>query len=198
MQNKGDGNSDSGSDDDLGDDDAETASDDSNSSEKEDLPSNADFDEEVDIARKVLNKLTSTTGSLPSLSDDSALVKGNKEQDSDKTVNESAKVSDVSKLNSSKSKPKSLKQTEGEDELQNTIFICNLPFDLDNEEVKQRFSAFGEVVSFVPVLHQVTKYGFGLQFDEFLCFLFFMFKLNDLSVLTAGDQKGLVSSSSKQ
>lgn len=173
MQNKGDGNSDSGSDDDFGDDDAETASDDSNSSEKEDLPSNADFDEEVDIARKVLNKLTSTTGSLPSLSDDSALVKGNKEQDSDKTVNESAKVSDVSKLNSSKSKPKSLKQTEGEDELQNTIFICNLPFDLDNEEVKQRFSAFGEVVSFVPVLHQVTKYGFGLQFDEFLCVLFF-------------------------
>ncbi|KAH9696355.1 hypothetical protein KPL71_023146 [Citrus sinensis] len=167
VQNKGDGNSDSGSDDDLGDDDAETASDDSNSSEKEDLPSNADFDEEVDIARKVLNKLTSTTGSLPSLSDDSALVKGNKEQDSDKTVNESAKVSDVSKLNSSKSKPKSLKQTEGEDELQNTIFICNLPFDLDNEEVKQRFSAFGEVVSFVPVLHQVTKRPKGTGFLKF-------------------------------
>lgn len=137
------------------------------------MPSKVDFDEEVDIARKVLHKLTSSTGSLPSLSDDSALVEGNKEQDSERTVNESGKVSDVSELNSSKSKPKNLKQTEGEDELQNTIFICNLPFDLDDEEVKQRFSGFGEVVSFVPVLHQVTKYGFGLQFDEVLCFLFF-------------------------
>lgn len=163
LQKESDGNIDSGSD----DGDAETASDDSNSSEKEDLPSKVDFDEEVDIARKVLHKLTSSTGSLPSLSDDSALVEGNKEQDSERTVNESEKVSDASELNSSKSKPKNLKQTEGEDELQNTIFICNLPFDLDNEEVKQRFSGFGEVVSFVPVLHQVTKRPRGTGFLKF-------------------------------
>lgn len=163
LQKESDGNIDSGSD----DGDAETASGDSNSSEKEDLPSKVDFDEEVDIARKVLHKLTSSTGSLPSLSDDSALVDGNKEQDSERTVNESGKVSDVSELNSSKSKPKNLKQTEGEDELQNTIFICNLPFDLDNEEVKRRFSGFGEVVSFVPVLHQVTKRPRGTGFLKF-------------------------------
>lgn len=132
------------------------------------MPSKVDIDQEVDIARKVLKKITSSsTGSVPSVSDDSALPENNKERDSDKTVSvsnqsfkESEKVSDLSELEiSSKSKSKTLKQIGGEEDLQRTIFISNLPFDLDNEEVKQRFSGYGEVESFVPVLHQVTKYG---------------------------------------
>lgn len=47
--------------------------------------------------------------------------------------------------------------TEAEDDLLSTVFITNLPYDIDNEEVKQCFSAFVEVQSFFPVLHQVTK-----------------------------------------
>ncbi|KAJ4716578.1 RNA-binding 28 [Melia azedarach] len=175
LQDEREWNSNSGSDDDE-DGDASIASGDLNSSEREDMPSKVDIDQEVDIARKVLKKITSSsTGSVPSVSDDSALPENNKERDSDKTVSvsnqsfkESEKVSDLSELEiSSKSKSKTLKQIGGEEDLQRTIFISNLPFDLDNEEVKQRFSGYGEVESFVPVLHQVTKRPRGTGFLKF-------------------------------
>ena len=42
--------------------------------------------------------------------------------------------------------------------LDRTIFISNLPFDINNEEVTERFSVFGKVQSFFPVLHKLTKY----------------------------------------
>ncbi|KAL5790992.1 hypothetical protein ACOSQ2_005880 [Xanthoceras sorbifolium] len=177
QQNDRFGDSDTGSDDDDDDDDdIDNSSDDMNSSEKEDMLSKVDFDEEADIARKVLKKFTlPSSGSFPSVSDDSALPNSNKEQDSDETVNvenklsnESEKVFDVSEPEkSSKSKSTALKQTEGEDDLQRQIFISNLPFDIENEEVKQRFAEFGEVQSFVLVLHQVTKRPRGTGFLKF-------------------------------
>ena len=43
-------------------------------------------------------------------------------------------------------------------DLDRTIFISNLPFEIDSEEVKERFSSFGKVQSFFPVLHKLTKY----------------------------------------
>lgn len=63
-------------------------------------------------------------------------------------------------LNDVSGKDKEVKdmQSEGADDLQGTVFISNLPFDVDYGEVKQRFSAFGEVEYFAPVLEQVTKY----------------------------------------
>ncbi|KAK2634833.1 hypothetical protein Ddye_029625 [Dipteronia dyeriana] len=86
--------------------------DDINLSEKEDI----DFDEEADIARKVLKKFTSSSTGSPS--DDSALPNSNKDQDIDETVNvenklsnESEKVINVSEPEkSSKSKSTTLKQ----------------------------------------------------------------------------------------
>ncbi|KAJ8572242.1 hypothetical protein K7X08_008753 [Anisodus acutangulus] len=58
-------------------------------------------------------------------------------------------------------------QSEGADDLQGTIFISNLPFDANYGEVKQRFSAFGEVEYFAPVLEQVTKRPRGTGFLKF-------------------------------
>ncbi|XP_044490540.1 RNA-binding protein 28 isoform X2 [Mangifera indica] len=169
QQNGGVEDSDTGSDDDLEDDDL-------NSSQKEDRPSEVDFDEEADILKKVLQKITSSSAvSVPSVGDDSSLPEENEEPDSDEHIhvssklsNELKKVSEVSEPeNSGKSESKTVKQTDGEDDLQRTIFISNLPFDIENEEVKQRFLAFGEVQSFVPVLHQVTKRPRGTGFLKF-------------------------------
>ncbi|XP_031273863.1 RNA-binding protein 28 [Pistacia vera] len=169
QQNEGDEDSDTGSDDDVEDDDL-------NSSEKEDKPSEVDFDEEADILKKVLQKITSSSAdSVPPIGDDSALPEENEEPGSDEPIhvssklsNESKKVSEASEPeNSGKSKSKPLNKMDEEEDLQRTIFISNLPFDVENEEVKQRFSGFGEVQSFFPVLHQVTKRPRGTGFLKF-------------------------------
>ena len=52
----------------------------------------------------------------------------------------------------------SLKPKKEDAGLDRTIFISNLPFDISNEEVTERFSVFGKVQSFFPVLHKLTKY----------------------------------------
>ncbi|KAK9286920.1 hypothetical protein L1049_015327 [Liquidambar formosana] len=182
QQNGSDGEGDSSSDD-LEDEDADidnkrehphgvnNASDDSSLIEEEVTPTEVDFDEEADIARKVLkNLITSSAKGTSSPNDDSTLPKRNTEQNFDETVDVPNKLSDESPNkpgNSSKSKPTTLKVTEGEDDLHRTIFISNLPFEILNEEVKQRFSAFGEVLSFIPVLHQVTKRPRGTGFLKF-------------------------------
>ncbi|RYR44271.1 hypothetical protein Ahy_A08g040627 isoform C [Arachis hypogaea] len=105
---------------------------------------------------------------------DSMLLKENEEPESEsdedvdnKGNNESEKVSGVSNPEISNiSNLSNPKQTEDVD-LQRTVFINNLPFDCDNEEVKERFSGFGEVEYFVPVLHQVTKRPRGTGFLKF-------------------------------
>lgn len=112
------------------------------------------------------NFLTSSTKeTFSSGDDDSALLKGNGESNIDVSVDvpndlsdESAKALDVTEPEKS-IKSKDSTHKDGEDDLSRTIFMSNLPFDIDNEEVRERFSTFGEVQSFLPVLHQVTKYG---------------------------------------
>lgn len=177
-----DGGNDSSSDDfedDAGDiskksqhlDGIDSAPDYSNTTERKDIPSEIDFEEEADIARKVLKNLTMPSGTVTA-ADDSALPKRNTEPNIDESANEPNKLSSETaptKL-SSETAPTKLSsetanasdvtkpQTEEEDDLHRTIFISNLPFEITNEEVKQRFSTFGQVQSFVPVLHPLTKY----------------------------------------
>ncbi|XVE67017.1 hypothetical protein DITRI_Ditri08aG0126400 [Diplodiscus trichospermus] len=138
-------------------------------------PTLVDFDEEVDIARKVLNNLvTSSSKDSLSLHDDAVLHERDDKLNADETANmqiklpiESALGSDSKPEKSSKNKQTNIKQRDGEDELQRTIFISNLPFDIDNKEVEERFSGFGEVQSFLPVLHPVTKRPRGTGFLKF-------------------------------
>lgn len=168
-----DGKGDDGSSDDLEDDDVgsgensqqsnggDGASDDPDMIGKEDIPPEFDFDEEADVARKILKNLisSSTKGISTALNYDSDPPKESKHDVPNKPSDESADVSGITKpYNSEKIKLRDFKEGDGEDDLLRTIFISNLPFDIDKEEVKQRFSGFGEVQSFIPVLHQITKY----------------------------------------
>ncbi|KAJ1391551.1 RNA-binding domain superfamily [Sesbania bispinosa] len=142
--------------------------------EEEGSPSEDNFEKEADIARKVLNNLITSSTKGASVNNDSMCSKENKEPKSNEIVkdadskasNESEKVSGVSEPEISGRSKLSNKQTE-EDDLQRTVFISNLPFECDNEEVKQRFSGFGDVEYFLPVLHQVTKRPRGTGFLKF-------------------------------
>ena len=148
----------------------------SSAMEEEGTPPEDNFDKEADIAKKVLNNLLTSSSKGTSANNDSMLIKENKESRSDEIVkdadekasNESEKVSGVSKPEIS-SRNNLLNPKGTEDDLQRTVFISNLPFECDNEEVKQRFSGFGEIEYFVPVLHQVTKYVLECYF---LCLYF--------------------------
>ena len=124
--------------------------------EEKDAPAADHFDEDMEIARKVLQNVIACSKEAPSLSNGANISK----TASDKAFNFSQKQTGESgKLaTQTESKPTGSKSKNAEDDLPKTIFISNLPFDLDNEEVKQRFSSFGEVQSFFPVLHPVTKY----------------------------------------
>ncbi|OMO75597.1 hypothetical protein COLO4_26001 [Corchorus olitorius] len=157
------------------DGDGGIASDDLNMSDTERTPAAVDIDKEVDIARKVLNTLmTSSSKDSPPLPDDTIPPKID-DKLNDETINlqnklpiESATGSDMSKPEKpSKDKQTNAERTDGEDDLKRTIFINNLPFDIDNQEVKERFSGFGEVQSFLPVLHPVTKRPRGTGFLKF-------------------------------
>ncbi|KAJ4966654.1 hypothetical protein NE237_018503 [Protea cynaroides] len=127
------------------------------------------FDEEAIIMRKVLKSFiaSSAKGTMPSVTEDSMIHKKEKELSVDNAV-EPGKTAGIVKSEKSPRIEKAASQLiEGQDNLQRTIFISNLPFDIDNEDVKQRFSVFGEVKSFVPVLHQITKRPRGTGFLEF-------------------------------
>lgn len=53
---------------------------------------------------------------------------------------------------------KDVKAKKKEDgDLDRTVFINNLPFDATKEEVIEKFSLFGKVESFFPVLHKITR-----------------------------------------
>ncbi|TKY68106.1 RNA-binding protein 28 [Spatholobus suberectus] len=147
----------------------------SSTMEEEGAAPEDNFDKEADIARKVLNNLLTSSCKGTSVNSDSMLSLENNDPKSNEVVedadgkvsNESEKVSGVLKLeNSSRNNSSNPKGTE-EVDLQRTVFINNLPFECDNEEVKQRFSGFGEIEYFVPVLHQVTKRPRGTGFLKF-------------------------------
>ncbi|KAL6129340.1 hypothetical protein ACLB2K_072691 [Fragaria x ananassa] len=129
-----------------------------------------DFGEEADIARKVLKKFTTASGTVTAVDD--SLPKSKKEPTIEESVNEPSKLPSETAPNNLSSESASASdaakpQTEEEDDLHRTIFINNLPFEITYEEVKQRFSAFGQVQSFVPVLHPLTKRPKGTGFLKF-------------------------------
>ncbi|KAL8553143.1 hypothetical protein ACS0TY_001696 [Phlomoides rotata] len=136
--------------------------DDNDDAEDSENKSEVDFEEEAEIARNVLKNIISSSSGNISGGDESVLSKGNTDDKSVKAEKKSYEGGE-----GTRESPKNTKSIQGEDELQRTIFISNLPFDITNEEVKQRFSAFGEVQSFVPVLHQVTKRPQGTGFLKF-------------------------------
>ncbi|XP_058748117.1 uncharacterized protein LOC131620942 isoform X2 [Vicia villosa] len=140
---------------------------------EEDVPSEDDFDKEADTARKILNNLiTSSSVRDASVNTDSVCSEENKEPKPEETVKDAdSKASKEADKVSATSKPETSSRLsnpkETEDDLQRTIFINNLPFECDTEEVKQRFSAFGVVEYFAPVLHPLTKRPRGTGFLKF-------------------------------
>lgn len=143
-----------------------------------------DFEKEAEVARKVLDNLikASVTG-LESQSWKSKIT-----ESTDGSVNANNIVSKksiipgkkpglVESMDTKKSEQTAEEFNKGKSDLDRTIFISNLPFDIDNEVVKQRFSVFGEVQAFLPVLHPLTKYvtfilhPFLSHMDEFFLLL---------------------------
>ncbi|XP_062214295.1 uncharacterized protein LOC133915232 [Phragmites australis] len=136
-------------------------------------PSEDDFKSEVDISRKILeNLIKSSEKSEPSGIEGSDIDTDN-EKENDTSEKKKTGLPAAGKLDKSKhvtdaemtlpaSEPK--KKDIG---LDRTIFISNLPFDISNEEVTVRFSVFGKVESFFPVLHKLTKRPRGTGFLKF-------------------------------
>ncbi|XP_042413603.1 RNA-binding protein 28-like isoform X2 [Zingiber officinale] len=139
------------------------------------VPSNdIDFALEAEVAKKVLdNLIRSTAGSDPScgmdFKKDESISEFGVEDDSEKEESlmptrkgaivegEDAKVikTDITELG------------KKDKDLDKTIFISNLPFEISIEELKERFSSFGKVQSFHPVLHKLTKRPQGTGFLTF-------------------------------
>ncbi|XP_058089604.1 uncharacterized protein LOC131236450 isoform X2 [Magnolia sinica] len=156
--------------------DSGTVPEECNDVDNEVLSTEVDFDES-EITMKVLNNLMSSSanGTLPAHEDDSNFTVNDEELKSPDVISFKSKRAVEPGENTSRSKLKNPNKkeltahesNEGEDGLDRTIFISNLPFELDNEEVKQRFSVFGEVQSFLPVLHHITKRPRGTAFLKF-------------------------------
>ncbi|KAI3861637.1 hypothetical protein MKW98_000589 [Papaver atlanticum] len=125
----------------------------------------ADFEEEADRAMKVFNNLTTSSGKedLDSIGEDSALPPSKDEATT--TIEKAA--AEVKPKWSGKTEMTEQEMLEEESNRQRTVFINNLPFDTVSEEVKQRFSKYGEVQSFLPVLHKVTRRPTGTGFLKF-------------------------------
>lgn len=126
---------------------------------EEDNQTEVNFDEEADIAKKILQNFISPTSIGPATSTNDTSRPKKKEKEVETILPLDASTPNKA-LDDILGKGKEIKamQNDGADDLQGTIFISNLPFDVDYGEVKQRFSAFGEVEYFAPVLEQVTEY----------------------------------------
>ncbi|EOA28477.1 hypothetical protein CARUB_v10024686mg [Capsella rubella] len=134
---------------------------------EKDVGTDVNFEEEADVARKVLkNLLASSKGSIASPDGDTEESDKSKLQNpATKPIADSSGVSEP--LKSGKIKEVAPKETQDNDDFERTLFIRNLPFDVTKEEVRQRFAVFGEVESLFLVLHKVTKRPEGTAFLKF-------------------------------
>lgn len=153
--------------DDTDDEEEDSSNKPSESDELEkDAVTDANFEEEADLARKLLKNLLASSKVTIASSHDGETEESysNKlEGSSANPVIESPGVSVP--LKSSKTKEVATKETQENDDFKRTVFISNIPFDVSKEEVTQRFTVFGQVESLFLVLHPVTKYASSL-----LCF----------------------------
>ncbi|KAH9602356.1 hypothetical protein KSS87_020021 [Heliosperma pusillum] len=161
--------------------------------EIEDLSDAINMDEEVELSRKVLQNVMTTSGKEASSLNNRSPNPGKNEVDttelntsSKKSLAESKPPNQAKPGNNKAGKHAESKSINDEDDLPRTIFINNLPFDCDPEELKQRFSSFGEVQSFVLVLHPLTKRPRGTGFLKFTTT-----EAADAAVSAANDAPGL-------
>ncbi|XP_010416890.1 PREDICTED: RNA-binding protein 28-like [Camelina sativa] len=131
-----------------------------------DVGTDVNFEEEADVARKVLkNLLASSKDSISPDGDTEDADKSKLKNSTTKPVADSFGVSEP--LESGTTKVVAPKERQENDDFERTLFIRNLPFDVTKEEVKQRFAVFGEVESLFLVLHKVTKRPEGTAFLKF-------------------------------
>eukprot|EP01018_Ginkgo_biloba_P026338 Gb_24677 [translate_table: standard] len=135
-----------------------------------------DLSKEMEIARKVLSNFTHCGEKMghaltPSGENDTEELSGENTgiRQNLNVAKEATKVMDIKQggANCEATMTQTSVHPPKDDSLQRTIFISNLPFDIDSEEVKTRFSLFGKIKSFHPVLHRVTKRPKGTAFIEF-------------------------------
>lgn len=136
-----------------------------------------DILKEMDIARKVLSNIIdsgekgndaltmSGKNDTEELSEVKVAVVDNKMSLKEKTI----RVGFEQEIAKTEAKivTQASTQPQNENSLQRTIFISNLPFEVDNEEIKTRFTFFGKIRSVHRVLHQLTKRPKGTAFIEF-------------------------------
>ncbi|KQK12647.1 RNA-binding protein 28 isoform X2 [Brachypodium distachyon] len=155
-----------------------------------------DFKSEADISRKVLENLIKSSEKSEPSDVEGSDIDTDTETENDTSEEKKLHSPEAVKLGESKhvteaestvlsSKPTAVKVAESkhvteaestvpalkpkkEDTgLDRTVFISNLPFDISKEEVTERFSVFGKVQSFFPVLHKLTKRPIGTGFLKF-------------------------------
>ncbi|CAA7028282.1 unnamed protein product [Microthlaspi erraticum] len=133
---------------------------------EKDAGTNVNFEEDADVARKVLkNFLGSSKGSIASPDGEKKESDKNKLEDS---LNKAGADSGVSEpLKSSKTKVMAPKVTQDDEDFERKVFIRNLPYDVSKDDVEQRFAEFGQVESLFLVLHSVTKRPTGNAFLKF-------------------------------
>ncbi|KMZ60112.1 putative RNA-binding protein [Zostera marina] len=142
-------------------------------SEKNSDPGEMDYVNDADVTKKVLeNFLKNSEKTLDSFTS-VTLDLPEKIEEKQNTNTAKLKISQLPKCDiiadkfkapnegSTKTKQRAL---DKDSDLEKTLFIRNIPFDINEEDMRQRFSIFGEVQSFYPVLHNVTKRPSGTAF----------------------------------
>ncbi|KAJ8498190.1 hypothetical protein OPV22_008742 [Ensete ventricosum] len=140
--------------------------------ENEVLPIEVDFKSEAEVARKILDNLirSSTSVSDPTNGSDSRTAESISETWTSHHAEHKEPPIPIKKAVIVGNKVGKGSEAEVQElgkrnkDLDRTIFVSNLPFEIDNEEVKGRFSSFGKVQSFFPVLHKLTKRPRGTAF----------------------------------
>jgi nucleolar protein 4 len=131
--------------------------------ETSNCPSVDDFKAEADISKKILeNLIKSSEKSEPSDADSDIDTDSETENDTPEKEPDLPAAGILSKSIQKHATDAKTTDTASErkkqEDLDRTIFINNLPFDITSEEVKARFAVFGKVESFTPVLHKLTRY----------------------------------------
>ncbi|THU63800.1 hypothetical protein C4D60_Mb01t19670 [Musa balbisiana] len=140
--------------------------------ENEVIPIEVDFRSEAEVARKILDNLirSSTSVSDATHGSDSRTAESITESWTAHHAGHEEPPLPIKKAGIVRNKVGKGSEAEVQElgkrdkDLDRTIFISNLPFEIDSEEVKERFSSFGKVQSFFPVLHKLTKRPRGTAF----------------------------------